>query len=279
MKTKKIIFLFLLSISFSMVFSQKYDNKTVSLKGKRILLFTKNGKGYIHDNISVSVKAFFKLSLEQGFQLDTSSNASVFTNENLKKYHALVFSNTNNEVFDTEAQKVAVMRYIQAGGGFVGIHIACGTERNWVWFKQMLGGTFLFHPVFQEFNVRVLDKEHPSCKNIPDPWVVKDELYFLKEMNPTIRVLMVSDFSKMTDKRPMPETFGKVFPCVWCNTYDGGRQWYTALGHDKRNYENPLYMRHILGGLQWVTAQKVDYTKAYATKSEITDTSFKKINK
>lgn len=248
--------------------AQKWDNKAVSLKGKKILLFYKNGKGYVHDNILASREAFLKLGEEQGFTVDTSCNSSVFREDYLKQFCAIVFSNTNNQVFDTEAQKIAFMRYIQAGGGFVGIHIACGTERNWPWFKNMIGGTFDFHPPFQEFTVHPIDREHPSTRDIPENWNVKDELYFLREMNPAIRVLMVSDFSGIKYDKPLPATFGKVFPSVWCNTFDGGRQWYTALGHDKTDYQKPLYIQHILGGLKWSASGSLDYKKAYAVKSE-----------
>ena len=268
MKTKTLVFLIVLSFLWSLSYAQKWDNKQTNLKGKRILLYTRNGKGYVHDNIPASIGAICKVGKEQGFTVDTTTNPAVFSDENLRNYNAVIFSNTNNDVFDTEAQRIAFMRYIQAGGGFVGIHSACGTERNWTWFKQMLGGTFSFHPPFQEFIVYVVDKEHPSTKNLPDPWVVNDELYFTKELNPTVRVLMVSDFSMIEDKRPMPDTFGKVFPSVWCNSYDGGRQWYTALGHDKTDYQKPLFIQHILGGLQWVAAENLDYKKAHATKSE-----------
>ncbi|MFN8207530.1 MAG: ThuA domain-containing protein [Bacteroidales bacterium] len=248
-------------------FGQKYDNLSRDLKGKSILLFCKNGEGYVHDNIPSAKLAFLKMAGQEGFKLDTTDDAAVFSEERLKSYHAVVFCNTNNDVFETEAQKVAFMRYIQAGGGFVGIHSACGTERNWAWFKQMLGGTFLVHPPFQKFPVRVLDPEHPSVKGIPDPWIVKDELYFLKELNPTIRIIMASDFSAIKDGKDLPNTFGTLFPSVWCNTFDGGRQWYTALGHDKSDYSNPLYIQHLLGGLKWSVAEKLDYSKAHSTSS------------
>lgn len=249
-------------------YSQNCDNRVTNLKNRSVLVFTRNGKGYVHDNIQASVAAFIKLGRDNGFSVDTSSNPDIFKEEILKKYCAIVFSNTNNEVFDTELQKVAFMRYIQAGGGFVGIHSACGTERNWPWFKQMLGATFAFHPPFQEFNVVVVDKEHPSASRIPFIWPVKDELYFMKEINPSIRILMVSDFSGVKSDKALPDTYGTVFPSVWCNTFDGGRQWYTALGHDKGDYQKPAYLQHILGGLQWVAADKLDYKKAHATKSE-----------
>src|SRR5690606_30103666 len=111
----------------------------------QVLLYTKNGEGYVHDNIPNSIEAIRALADENGFKLDVSEGPAVFSEDNLKKYDAIVFSNTNNDVFDTDAQKVAFMRYIQAGGGFVGLHSASGTERQWKWFKQCLGGTFFFH--------------------------------------------------------------------------------------------------------------------------------------
>ncbi len=128
----------------------------------KILVYTKNGKGYIHDNIANSVEAIQALGKQYGFTVDASEDPSKFTDENLKQYDALVFSNTNNDVFDTDAQRVALMRYIQAGGNLVGLHSACGTERSWTWFKNLLGGTFFWHEPGQSFTVNILDCEK-SC--------------------------------------------------------------------------------------------------------------------
>jgi type 1 glutamine amidotransferase len=153
----KSLLLFILFVVFSL-------SITAQLKNKHVLIFTKNGKGYVHENIPASIAALQKLGIENGFTTDTTTNSALFTENNLKKYDAIIFSNTNNDVFDTEEQKVAFMRYIQAGGGFMGIHSASGTERNWKWFKLMLGATFLRHPPFQKFTVHVLDKKHAGCK-------------------------------------------------------------------------------------------------------------------
>ncbi len=254
MKNKLCIMLALFFIAGSVCYAQKCDNKEAKLKGKKVLLFTKNGKGYIHENIPASIEMFYKLSSKEGFQLDTTTNSSIFASKELQKYHAVVFSNTNNDVFDNQEERDGFVKYIRSGKGFVGVHSACGTERNWDWFKQMLGCTFDFHPPFQEFPVKVVDPSHPSTKGQPSVRIVKDELYFMKEINPTVRILMVSDFSSPTYKssKSMPYTFGKVFPCVWCNDFEGGRQWYTALGHAPADYSDPNYMGHILGGLKWV---------------------------
>ena len=251
---KVFTFLCFLYLSTIILFTPSCDNPAPELKGKKVLVFTKNGDGFIHDNIQASLDMFLEMGKNEHFFVDTTSSSAVFSTPTLQQYDIIVFSNTNNNVFDTREERDGLVKFVRSGKGVIGVHSACGTEREWEWFKQMMGGTFDFHPQFQEFPVWVVDSLHPSISSVPSPWIVKDELYVMKEMNPTIHVLMVSDFSSPTfiSSTPMPGTFGKVFPCVWCNTYDGGYQWFTALGHDISDYSNPLYVQHILNGLKWV---------------------------
>lgn len=246
------------------------QDKEGALKNKNILLYTKNGKGYVHENIASSVAAIQKLGTDLKFKVDTTTSASIFTDDNLKKYDAVIFSNTNNDVFDTEEQKVAFMRYIQAGGSFMGIHSASGTERNWKWFKLMLGATFLRHPPIQPFTVHVLDPKHPATKNLSASWETTDECYYFKELNAKVRVLLASDITpiKESGTNVKPDVFGNRYPASWCQEFDGGRSFYTALGHKKEDYNNPIYLSHLTEGLKWlVTKPKLDYKKAYATSS------------
>lgn len=263
----------LIILVLSAIFPAKsFARKKTNWKNISILFYTKNGKGYVHDNIPNSILAIRALSAEYGFKVDTTEDPSVFSDDNLKQYDAIVFSNTNNDVFDTEAQRVAFMRYIQAGGGFVGIHSASGTERKWRWFKQLLGATFYWHDKFQPFDVIVLDEAHPSLKHLPNRWnrAKGDEFYFLKEMGVNLRILAVNDISTLKGEDPKRlDTFGGVFPSVWCQEFDGGRSWYTSLGHDKNDYFDPDFRKHILGGIEWVVggARDRDYKKAYAKTS------------
>jgi len=251
---KALLFVCVLFATSIMLLTQGCDNQVSRLKGKKILVFTKNGEGYIHDNIQASVDMFVELGKTEQFTVDISATSEIFASPELQQYDIIVFSNTNNDVFDSQAERDGLVQFVRSGKSVMGVHIACGTEREWEWFKQMMGGTFDFHPQFQEYPVWVVDPSHPSVAGLPSPWIVKDELYVMKEMNPTIHVLMVSDFSSPDFKfsEPMPDTFGKVFPCVWYNTFDGGRQWFSALGHDKNDYSNPVYVSHILGGLKWL---------------------------
>ncbi len=233
----------------------KGEQKQSSLKGKRILVYTKNGEGYVHENIPYSVEAIKKLGKQQGFSVEASADPAIFTDENLSKYDVLVFSNTNNETIDTEAQKQAFQRYIRRGGGFVGIHSACGSERDWPYFWQVLGGKFQRHAPRQDFTVEVIDKNHPSTSSLPEPWKIKDdECYYLNHLNPDIHVLLAADMTTVEDEKKGEypgDIFGDRFPLAWYHQFEGGRQWYTALGHRPEHYSDPQFMQHILGGIQW----------------------------
>jgi type 1 glutamine amidotransferase len=243
---------------------QLTDYKT-NWKKVKVLVYTKNGKGYVHTNIPAANASLQQLGKEYGFNVDTSSNPAVFSDDNLPQYQAIVFNNTNNDVFDTDAQKIAFMRYIQAGGGFVGIHSASGTERNWPWFKRLLGGTFQRHANHQPFTEIIVDRTHPSTVFLPETWKRDDECYYVKEMNPKLQVLVVHDLTSVKDTAK-PVFYGNTFPSVWCQTFDGGRSWYTSLGHDSATYYEKDFQHHIIGGLQWVIGKgtKLNYAKAHA---------------
>ncbi|WP_257670385.1 ThuA domain-containing protein [Parapedobacter tibetensis] len=260
-------------LSIFLLLTNALTAQSLDWKNVKVLVYTKNGEGYVHDNIENSVIALRALGKQHGFAVDVTDNPSAFSDENLQQYDALVFSNTNNNVFDTDAQRVALMRYIQAGGGFVGIHSASGTERKWKWFKQLLGATFYWHDKFQPFTVNIIDATHPSVVHLPRKWerVRGDEFYYLKEMNVNLQVIGVNDATTLEgeDARRL-DTFGDVFPSVWCHEFDGGRSWYTSLGHDKADYFDEDFQKHILGGIEWAvgTTGKRDYSKAYATSPQ-----------
>lgn len=246
--------------------SRNSGNEKVDWHNINVLVYTKNGKGYVHDNIPAAVASIREMGAQHGFNVEVSDDPAIFTEENLKKYNALIFTSTNNDVFDTEAQKVAFMRYTQAGGGFVGIHSVTGTERKWDWFKRLVGGTFVRHAPMQKFKQLIVDKNHLSTSFLPEHWENEDECYYITTINPDIHVLLAHDLSTVNDKAK-PDIYGNSFPSAWCHEFDGGRQWYTALGHRGAMYSDPLFRKHILGGIQWVVQgnRKLDYSKATAT--------------
>ncbi|MEI9921532.1 MAG: ThuA domain-containing protein [Bacteroidota bacterium] len=253
-------------------YSERYFGETFDWKAVHVLVYTKNGKGYVHDNIPFAVTALQKLASEHGFIADVTDDPSKFTDENLRNYNMLVFPSTNQDIFDTDEQRVAFRRFIEAGGGFVGLHSVVGTERKWDWFKKMLGGSFDWHPNFQKYTVRVIDKSHPSMEGIPGKWERNDECYFVKEMYPGIRAVMAQDLTTLNPKdstrvKLSKGPYDQLYPAAWYQYYDGGTIWISALGHDKMDYSDQMFMTHVFSGMKWVAGslKKLNYSKAYAT--------------
>jgi type 1 glutamine amidotransferase len=245
------------------------------LTNSRILVYTKNGKGYVHENIAASVICLQELGRANKFTVDVSDDPSVFNEANLQKYRLLIFSSTNNDVFDNDDQRLAFRRYIEAGGGFVGIHSVTGTERNWTWFKMMVGETFSWHPSFQTFSIKKMDPLHPSMQGVPAVWTKEDECYFGKQLYPGMKVLMAHDLSTLDKKdaeliAANAGSFANFFPAVWYQQFEGGNIWITTLGHDKANYQEATFKHHLLQGIQFIANQYkgLDYSKAFATNRE-----------
>jgi len=224
----------------------------------KILVYTRNhvsnGKGYVHDNIAVSVATVKALCAEKGIGCDASDDPAVFTADNLRHYKAVIFSNSNNEAFSDPDQSKAFTAYIENGGGFVGVHSASGSERDNPDFKRILGGTFKWHTPNQKFTVVVADKNHPATAGLPAEWKWKDEGY-LCDLVPGLRVLLEMDTTSVA--KPPRETWaikfeGNRFPLSWCHQVGKGRCFYTALGHDIACYSDPAFRGHLQGGILWV---------------------------
>jgi type 1 glutamine amidotransferase len=229
----------------------------------RILVYTRNytpdGKGYVHDNIATSVEAIQKMGAEKGFAVDYTDNPSVFSKTSLKQYDAIVFSNSDNEAFSSDAQREAFKRYIESGGGFVGIHSAAGSERDWPYYTSVLGGKFAAHPKIQPFTVRVADPQFPAVKGQPASFEWTDECYFLDHLNPDIHPVLVTDRTKLNYLDALKidvSSFPNPMPLAWFHDFDGGREFYIALGHHKEDYANPVLYGIIENGILWSMRHK-----------------------
>ena len=157
----------------------------------RILVFAKTA-GYHHESIAAGIPAIQKLGSENGFDVDTTTDAALFNEDTLKKYSAVVFLNTTGPLFNTN-ERIALERYIQAGGGYMGIHSATDAEYDWGWYNRLAGAQFLSHPHQQEAKLIVKDKNHPSTQHLPDVWTRKDEWYNFKKLNKDVHVLISID--------------------------------------------------------------------------------------
>lgn len=210
----------------------------------KILVFTKTA-GYRHASIPSGVNALFKLGRENDFEVDTTSDAGRFTQGILRKYAAVVFLSTTGDVLNDQ-QEAAFERYIRKGGGYAGIHAATDTEYEWPWYGKLAGAYFSSHPKQQEAVLHVVDPAHISTRHLPAVWKRKDEWYNFKNLNPNVHILLTID-----EKSYEGGTNGAVHPMSWYHQYEGGRAWYTALGHTEESYSDPDFLQHLLGGIKY----------------------------
>ena len=210
----------------------------------KVLIFCKTA-GFHHNSIAVGVPAIIKLGQENNFDVDTTTNSAKFTIANLKQYAAVIFLSTTGDVLNDEQQK-AFQQYIHSGGGFVGVHAATDTEYDWPWYGDLVGAYFKSHPKQQEAVLHVVDHDFIATKYLPAEWKRFDEWYNYKYISKGLHVLITIDEKSYTGGEN-----GDNHPMAWYHEYDGGRAFYTELGHTDESYSDPLYLNHLLGGIKY----------------------------
>ena len=235
---KKTVLPFFLIVT--LFFGFKVDKNTPS-----VLVFSLT-KGFRHNSIPDGIKAIKNLGAAHNFRVDTSEDVNSFTSENLKKYKLLVFlSPTGTNVFN-DSQKQALKEYINNGGRLVGIHAATDFCYEWEWYGKMIGGYFQSHPKVQEVKLNIVMPKNKIVKGLPQPWMHKDEWYNFKSLNPAIKVLIKADETSYKGGNMKND-----HPISWYHEFENGKVFYTAMGHTKECYTDPLFIKHLWAGMKW----------------------------
>ena len=220
------------------------DEATLGAEEK-VLVFSKT-TGFRHESIPVGRSAICDVAGADGIAVDWTEDAASFTGPTLGQYDAVIFLSTTGDPLD-DAQQAAFEDYIQAGGGFAGIHAASDTEYGWAWYGGLVGAYFESHPANQNATVKVSDRKHPSTSHLPQRWQRFDEWYsFQSNPRGKVHVLATLDESTYTGGAD-----GADHPTAWCQAYDGGRSWYTGGGHTNESFAEPQFRTHLLGGIKW----------------------------
>ena len=215
----------------------------------KVLIYSKT-KGYRHNSIPEGIAAFQGLAIENDFLVTATEDSSMFVADTLQRYAAVIFLNTTGNVLNTE-QEDALKNYINQGGGFMGVHAAADCEYAWPWYGQLVGAYFKSHPKQQNAKLNVVDRSNISTKHLPEIWERYDEWYNYKSLDPGIHVLVKLDEQSYTGGEN-----GDNHPISWFRDFDGGRTFYTGLGHTKESYKEPLLLKHLLGGLKYAMGKK-----------------------
>ncbi|QDH69549.1 ThuA domain-containing protein [Lysobacter alkalisoli] len=209
----------------------------------RMLVFTRT-TGYRHDSIPDAVETLRQLARADSIAVDVSEDPADFNPDNLARYRLVAFANTTGDVLDP-AGRVAMEAFVSAGGGFIGIHSAADTEYDWPWYGELVGAWFKGHPPGLQTTRVEFDRDGiaPEGRN----WTVTDEIYNYRD-NPRDRVHVIASVDEgLYEGGEM----GDDHPIAWCHERNGGRAWYTGLGHDPALYADATYRRHLARGLRY----------------------------
>ena len=213
-------------------------------KELKVLVYTK-AASFRHESIEagrVALKDYFE---SNGISTAVTDDSTWFVAEKLNDFDVIVFLLTTGTVLDS-MQKEAFKNFIRSGKGFAGIHSASDTEYDWPWYGGLVGAYFKDHPQIQQATLVKVDTSHRACKHLPERWTRTDEWYNFKETPAMVNILLTVDESTYQGG-----SHGAIHPISWCHTYDGGRSFYTAMGHTVETYKDTLFLKHVMEGIKW----------------------------
>ncbi len=258
-----------LKILFKTLFMLFFVSTAFAQTKINVLVFSKTA-AFRHQSIEAGKTALAKMAKEKGFGVSFTEDANQFTELNLKKFNTVIFLNTTGDILTNEQQN-SFERYIQAGGGYVGIHAATDTEYEWPWYNKLAGAWFLDHPMPN--NVQrgkfYVTKKNELTAGMPDEFERSDEFYSFKDISSKISVVLKIDEKSYTGGKN-----GADHPISWFQEFDGGRSFYTAMGHTDETFAEPLFLNHLYAGIKYAaggeTPKPLDFSKARPEENRFT---------
>jgi uncharacterized protein len=240
----------------AMLFGLGLSSTSLAQGQFQVLLFTKT-TAWHHDSSNAAVEAVEKLGKLHNFGVFWTEDANrVFNDRELAKYKVVIFAQTTGDILNAE-QQAAMERFIRAGGGFVGVHSASDTEYEWEWYTKMVGHMFKQHPAVQTATLQVLKQDFPGMDRFAPRFLFTDEWYEFDEARvPSLNYILAIDENTYQVSKALQGRAPTLRPLSWYHEYDGGRAFYTALGHLSAIYSDPAYLHHLYGGIYWAATGK-----------------------
>jgi len=246
----KALFLFVFYTFFFISCAEKVttlnpDENVKKNEPKNILVFSKTS-GYRHGAIEGAIDIFPSFFTDDRWNLTFTEDSSIFDKDLSSKFDAIIFLLTTGDVLNG-LQEEYFKEYINNGGGYLGVHSASDTEYDSDWYGGLVGAYFAGHEEIKEGDIAVLDRLHPATRHLGHKWKKVDEWYDF-DHNPRgeVHVLAVVDQGKM----------GPDHPITWCHNYDGGRSFYTGMGHTEETYGEEEFQKLLVGAAEWLVGLK-----------------------
>lgn len=270
MTYKKTIVAIAFLVSFLLIYSCKTSSTQLGVNSPTtskteapasILVFSKTA-GFRHASIGKGIEALKTMGGLQHWKMNFSEDASLFTKEELSKYNLILFLNTTGDILNPD-QQTAFENYVKSGGNYVGVHAASDTEFDWLFYAEMVGAQFKSHPKQQKATLtKTPNCQHPSVEHYNTTFEKFDEWYnFKKPVASYVNVLLSIDENSYQGDR-----MGTYHPISWYHVYQGGRVFYTAMGHDDASYSDADFLKHLQEGIRWAlgaTKDKIDPINQY----------------
>ena len=218
--------------------------------GPAALLVFSRTAGFRHDSIAAGLAMIESIAADRGWSTVQTEDPSTFI-ALLDGVDVTVWLNTSGDVLDDD-QQAAFEAWYRAGGGWVGVHAASDTEYDWPWYGDLVGAWFANHPAIQDAQYVRESDVHPAVAHLDARWLRRDEHYNFRR-NPRdvgVEVVLTIDESSY-DGGDM----GDDHPIAWGRDFDGGRTFYTALGHTVESYSEEDFVRHVAGAIDYVLAR------------------------
>ena len=217
-------------------------------------------RGWHHESVHAGFLALQQLGIKNFFDVTLLEDPNGVTDKYLEQFQVVIFLNTTGDIFDT-AQQSAMERFIRSGKGFVGVHSASDTEYGWEWYTKMVGRMFYIHPTIQTAKLKVLDPAFPGLQAFDNGRLWTDEWYqFGPENASDLHYILAVDESTYNPKvnwgAKKGEGMGQLHPVAWYHNYDGGRAFYTALGHLPAIFSDQAFLNHLYAGILWAATGK-----------------------
>ena len=205
--------------------------------------------GYRHESIPAGIAAVTSIAKKRGLAVEASEDPNVFSADSLKRFRAIVLLSCTTDPKNpasewlTGSRRDALQRFVHRGGGILAIHAAADSHYHWPWYGKMIGGHFARHPQGTPTGtVHVLATGETRSRT--------DEYYYFDDWDPTSHLLVTLDPQSIGEKDVNPN------PMSWTRKVEGGRVFYTAMGHTTENYSEPWFLDQLAGGLDWVLGRK-----------------------
>ena len=238
---------------------------------KKHLLVLGEEKGYRHEAVSHAMATIERLGTQTGLW-DTTirTDTEVLTKKkleynarNLNDFDAVLFYTGGELEMDVQQKSDFISFVHDDGKGFIGVHSAAITFADWPEYIDMIGGFYDEHP-WLTFDAPIIveDPEFPGMQQFPHSFVLRDEIYQMKDYaRDKVRVLMRLDSSKLDLKNKQVHRTDGDFAVTWAKTYGKGRVYYTSLGHVESNWDKPEFQQMMAEAIKWaLRLQNADVT-------------------